>query len=403
MTTELIDDESFDETEEHVFDEETDEGESRGFFGRRSGGVGNKEDAPLTNSETIPLLPNANKKEAREAVAMKVIKLDNPGAGYKGEVHIGADEDYIANLYGDGIYTVEFINNKKKVIRKREGIKIAIGMNNDNPRDTGPDNKDHLSALRLAHISHNMERKRNSELGAQVTNTVRDLAKQHTDMVVESARAASVRDREFFGGQTQATQTFFTSILQQQQQQSQDARQQSDQAHRQQMEASERSHNQMLTMMEAMHLRSADQNNPMMLLSLFKQGMDMGRDIGGDNTEPWERAIKSGVDGLGQLANMQRIASQSEPRSQRTKQIDNPKLSSTRQPNPATVPAPNSSNDKIKAEFLALKAICDKRGVDFENIIKEAREYLEAATDQELDNKDNETEPNNKQPENSVD
>jgi hypothetical protein len=387
-----------DAAEENAFDsdlEDEDGDDDRPFFGRRPGTRENKDDVPLTNSETIPLLPNANKKEAREAVAMKVIKLNQPNAGFKGEIHIGADEDYIANLYGDGIYTVEFINSKKKVIKKREGIRIAVGMNNDNPRDPGPDNRDNLDALRLAHISHNMERKRTENLSQSVINTTRDLATQHTQMVVESSKASAIRDREFYSGQSTSMQSFFASILQQQQIMADNARQQSEQAHRQQMEASERSNNQMLIMMDAMHTRSMESNNPMMLLNLFKQGMDMGRDIGGDDSEPWERAIKTGVEGLGQLATMQRMSLQT-PRQLPSKQtIKNPRP----QQNPPVTKPPTETNQETPVvnlkEIDELKAICDKRGIDFDNIIKEAREYLEKASDSELDESSNETEPNN--------
>lgn len=403
--------EDIDTEVENTFDEIEDDSDedSRHLFGRRPRGEAtNKEDAPLTNSETIPLLPNANKKEAREAVAMKVIKLNQPDAGYKGELHIGADEDYIANLYGDGIYTVEFINNKKKVIKKREGIRIAVGMNNENPRDKGPDNRDNLDALRLSHVSHNLERKRSADLNASVIQTTKELAQAHTSMVTESAKASATRDREFYTGQSVSTQSFFASILQQQQQMAETARQNSEQAHRQQMESSERSHVQMITMLEMMHARSAEQNNPMMMLQLFKSGMDMGRDIGGDDSEPWERAIKTGVEGLSTLATMQKMSLLPGSKPQQTRRLPNPRNEPNRRPNPSPKPETQkpetNNNDKILKEYMALKAICDKRGIDFENLLKETTEYLEVAPDAELDKEStNDPEPNNPASENSVD
>jgi len=400
MTTSIIEDIP-DEHDETI----DDEAEGDFTFGRRRREPTEASDAPLTNSEAIPLLPNANKKEAREAVAMKVIKLNAPDAGYKGEIHVGADEDYIANMYGDGIYTVEFINSKKKVVRKREGIKIAVGMNNDNPRDRGPDNKEHLDALRLAHISHNLERKRADGMSHSIIDTTRVLAKQHTDMVVESSKASSIRDREFYSGQAVSVQSFFASILQQQQQMAETARQNSEQAHRQQMEASERSNRQMMMMMEAMHSRSDTMNNPMMFLQLFKQGMDMGRDIGGDDSEPWEKAIKTGVEGLGTLAAMQKMSLMTPPPTpkrlpeQRPQPRPKPSQSATISPNPST----QNTDMVLLHEVMELKAVCDKRGVDFEHIIREAKEFLEVATDEELKENADAEQSNNQSSENSVD
>ena len=406
MTIEVIDnteDDNLIEEEEEIADEDDDD--PRNLFGRRPrNNSPNKDDIALTNNEFIPLLPNANKKEAKEAVAMKVHKLNNPNSGYKGELHIGADEDYIANMWGDGIYTLEFINNKKKVLKKREGVKIAVGSNNDNPRDPGPDNKENLDALRLSHIAHNLERKRSADLNASVIQTTKELAQQHTSMVTETAKASATRDREFYSGQATSTQSFFASILQQQQQMAETARQNSEQAHRQQMEASERSHLQMVTMLEMMHDRNAQQNNPMLMLQLFKQGMDMGRDIGGDDSEPWERAIKTGVEGLGQLANMQKMSMLGNGQTPTRRQLPNPRTNSNR--NPATKPEQNSNRPtnvkspkpehlKSLKEFEELKAVCDKRGVDFDTIIKEAKDYLESASEEELKEKLDESESNN--------
>jgi hypothetical protein len=404
MNMEIIDDTNNEEETDQFEDESDEELDPRNLFGRRSReNSANKDDIALTNNEFIPMLPNANKKEAKEAVAMKVHKLNNPNSGYKGELHIGADEDYIANMWGDGIYTLEFINNKKKVLKKREGVKIAVGSNSDNPRDPGPDNKENLDALRLSHISHNLERKRSADLNASVIQTTKELAQQHTSMVTETAKAAATRDREFYSGQATSTQSFFASILQQQQQMSETARQNSEQAHRQQMEASERSHIQMITMLEMMHSRSAEQNNPMLMLQLFKQGMDMGRDIGGDDSEPWERAIKTGVEGLGQLASMQKLSMLGNGQTPARRQLPNPRTDPNR--NPVKKIEPTINNPEVlqsMKEFSELKAVCDKRGVDFDTIIKEAREYLEAASEEELKEKLDESESNNPASQNSV-
>jgi hypothetical protein len=400
MNMEIIDETSNEEELETFEDDSDEELDPRNLFGRRSrGDSSNKDDIALTNNEFIPMLPNANKKEAKEAVAMKVHKLNNPNSGYKGELHIGADEDYIANMWGDGIYTLEFINNKKKVLKKREGVKIAVGSNSENPRDPGPDNKENLDALRLSHISHNLERKRSADLNASVIQTTKELAQQHTSMVNETAKAAATRDREFYSGQATSTQSFFASILQQQQQMAETARQNSEQAHRQQMEASERSHQQMIMMMEMMHERSAQQNNPMLMLQLFKSGMETGRDMGGDDSEPWERAIKTGVEGLSTLAQMQKLSTLSSGNTPPRRQLPNPRQTVK---NPEKKPEQSTTNPTIKPEdvkslneFAALKAICDKRGVDFDTIIKEAKDYLETASEEELKEKLDEPESDN--------
>lgn len=405
MTIETIDETLDENVLDEVDDEESDdENDPRNLFGRRPRNDSNKDDIALTNNEVIPMLPNANKKEAKEAVAMKVHKLNNPNSGYKGELHIGADEDYIANMFGDGIYTLEFINNKKKVLKKREGVKIAVGANTDNPRDSGPDNKENLDALRLSHISHNLERKRSAELNASVIATTRELATQHTSMVTETAKASAIRDREFFSGQASSAQSFFASMLQQQQQMAENARLHSDQTHRQQMEATERNNQHMFLMMAEMHERSAQQNNPMLMLQLFKSGMEMGRDIGGVDSEPWERAIKTGVEGLSSLAQMQKMSMLSNGSTPPQRRIANPRISNPKPPEkkheqrfekPESVPTLKPGDLKSIKEFADLKAICDKRGVDFDTVIKEAKEYLESASEEELKEKLDESESNN--------
>ncbi|HEY6437889.1 MAG TPA: hypothetical protein VIY47_14960, partial [Ignavibacteriaceae bacterium] len=293
-----------------------------------------------------------------------------------------------------------------KVIKKREGIRIAVGMSNESPRDNDPENKGNLSALHLAHISHNMERKRSKEQTDEIVKTARELAHQHTTMVSETAKASATRDREFYSGQATSTQSFFASILQQTQQMAETARQNSEQAHRQQMEASERAHERMIVMLEMMHQRNSEANNPMLMLTLFKQGMEMGRDIGGDDSEPWERVIKSGVEGLGQLTAMQKMSLMSKKLKSGSPQKALPKT--TQNPKTETSPAKNTENklnidNKTLKEIDELKTICDKRGIDFEHIIKEAKEWLNTASEEELEETSNDSEPENKSSENGVD
>jgi hypothetical protein len=395
---------------EHIIDETSDipdtdsnieyDSESDSFFARGRRKETDSDDVPLTNREVIPLLPNANRKQAREAIAMKVIKLNNPGSGYKGDVHIGADEEYIANLYGDGIYTVEFVNNKRKVISKREGIKVAVGMNEDKEKiNIGNPS---IDALRLAHISHQNERQRTDLMNHEVVKTAKELANNHTNMVMETAKQTTERDRTFYSGQLQNTQSFFASMLEHQRATADQDRARNDQMHQQQMQSQQQMHYNMMQMMEQMHQRSSELNNPMLLLTLFKQGMEMGQGMG-DESEPWERVIKTSVEGLSSLRDMQKMSlltggGNNVPKAAIPKTIVNPK-----KPIPANIPSntPKIQNE-IRPEFkelIELKAICDKRGIDFEHVIKEAKEYISKATDADLDLEDNEKDS----PENRMD
>jgi hypothetical protein len=85
--------------------------------------------------------------------------------------------------------------------------------------------------------------------------------------------------------------------------------------------------------------------------------------------------------------------------------VPNPtKKQPSQQPAKETQPAQASGlNESEIEEIKGLKAICDKRGIDFDHIIKEAKEFLDKASEEELDETSNDSDDETKPSEGRMD
>jgi len=267
-------------------------------------------DLPLTNTDPIPLVPDTDKRMAKRAVCVSVHRLDPPGHGFKGNVPVGVGLDYIARMYGDGNYTFEALNNKGEVLRKREAVTVAMGVDpitlqmKGATSATGKGNAVDAGLIAIIQDLTNKLTTIGNRDDAQTKDLIaqaRAAAKEHIEMATQLSKDASLRDHEHHVAQQAAQKQFFESILAAAQQGANMLMTQLTTIFTQQQVWQAQNHQQTMQLMMAMHERELRSNNPEFMLKLFKEGMDAGASAGGPEGEPWERGLSLAFGGIKEL------------------------------------------------------------------------------------------------------
>lgn len=300
-------------SDEHESDEGTESEESGMRFipgvGMRSGTAKPDPDAPLSNVDPIPLVPDADKRMAKRAVCVAVHRLDPPGHGFKGKVPVGVGLDYIARLYGDGNYTFEALNAKDEVLRRREAVPVSMGIDpvTLQPKNQGGSGKGHAVDAGLVSIIQDLTNKltaignRDDAQTREIVQQARDAANKHIEMASQLSKDSATRDHEHHKAQADSQKQFFESILAAAQQGANMMMTQLTTIFTQQQVWQAQNHQQTMQLMMAMHERELQSNNPAVMLKLFREGMEAGQSQNGPEGEPWERGLSLAFGGIKEL------------------------------------------------------------------------------------------------------
>ncbi len=347
-------------------------------------------DKPLTNKEAIPLFPGSDKSQARKGKQIKVTKLDPPNHGVKGKIPLGSDEEFIAQRWGDGTYTLDVINAKGVSLQQIEAVRIAFGYDcpesdegEETPTATGVDANE---TIRQLNVSHAQERARSGQLHADLLKRTSELANAHTKMVMDSTDKAAAREEKFFeAGQTR-TEKFFETILSS-----------TTAAHEREMA---RTQTESAATLERIrvdneHKEAMNEQRHVQLMEIVtgahKRELEMVE--AGNDEDPGVKMLSEGVKGLKEL----RLAAQTAggrrvPRSARQpgrKRLRRGSRDGGEKPAQTRENRKSSSAAKEYARNLAaLKRDCDNKGIDFADLIDDARQQVQEhpGLDREPDN-----------------
>jgi len=330
---------------------------------------------PVANKNFIPLFPDASKKPKLHATAIKVYKRTPPHDGFKGKVTSieQVDEEYLSGLWGDGIYDLELIDQMGNVLRKNLGVKVAIGGGmsggNKNEAPAGPTIDVEAIVKKVTEQSHatvelvmkklDQERVAEREAAKQERQAEKDrndrFIKLQSEMV--TSQADQLRSHYEAGAaaaaqQTQALLTILTT-----------------------------GHQQMMQQVQQMNLQAQQNNNPVLLLQAFQAGL-------GERVDPGDKDVTTTVvDGITTGLKELRGLAEAGNKNGATKQLPsgtptglakraNPGKPTTSKPAaPGALPKKEIISKEALQDILELKAAAEKRGVPFEDLIKQAKAF----------------------------
>lgn len=236
------------------------------------------EDDEVSNAMDVPLFSGAGYANNRAIAKLRLVKLDNPGAGYKGEIPTTSTLETIGQLFGDGVYNIEAVNARGFRLRVLENQRISLGlgpMDGSRPASSAPPSG-----------SNDIDRV--ERLARQSAAESVQQANAHTRLVQETTAASAQREREFMQAANAQTQQFFTTILGAM-----------SQGHQQQMAMMQTSHTHMMEMMLALR-GGGEESGTERMLALFAQGLNLGRSLDQPEEQPfWQEILRGGVGLLG--------------------------------------------------------------------------------------------------------
>lgn len=323
---------------------------------------------PLEPSLAVPIFPDLDQPEALLPTKIKVTKTDAPGAGYKGEVPVTFRLEDISAKWGDGIYDFLLINAKGKFLRRQNGIQIAVGAQRIGAEHGGgagmADVKEILREER-ARAAAALESQL-AQIRAQAAEDQRR-ADGFLSLVTQTRKAESEQTRDFYAAQALQQQQAFQNMMQ----------------------MTAQGHQQTLNMM----LNLQQQNNPLLFLKVFQEGMNQG-DNGGD-AEPVElQVLKQAGESLKditQLAMLGKGLKTAKPKavgSGMPKMPSMPANAAHGAPAKPNTPQKIQFSDEEKKEIAALKKLCDEKGLDMAALAKQARAYVSSGAPSEADDED---------------
>jgi hypothetical protein len=319
----------------------------------RRGGKKDLSDTPIENALDIPLFEDSDKRGLRSVTYLKVIKLDKPGAGFKGNIPISSTLETIGQLHGDGVYNIEACNHRHQVLRSKENIRISLNeTKTDSPKTNTTSSLELVAELNKNHAE---EIKRTREISERVANESIVQARQHTDLIRATTESAAAREREFMQSAQKNQQDFFGNLMIAQSQMFQQTMAMITMGHQQTMES--------LRATTEREMNSGSNN-----VEVLMKGLSLGREMaGGDDSPDWLKALDKGgtmMKDLLQLKNdnQSQVPSLANNTATPQKQRDpNKKLPLTR-------------NELL--EIIRLKKSLNAKGIDFEAMVRQTREHL---------------------------
>jgi hypothetical protein len=328
----------------------------------------------IENDEPIPLFPNIDKDHRNVIVSIRVWKRTPPGDGFKGDIPPTSTLDFVAKRWGNGIYDMEAMNQAQQVLRRHQNIKIDIGGLDSFTRPQGQSNE--LAERLLDRQATQFERdsERSKQMADKAITLTESLSTNYASMIREDSKGRIERDREFFQAQATQQANLFQGVLAQMQQ-----------MHQMSMEQQREGFQQTMQMMQVQHQHSQTMNNPMLLLSLFREGLRFGQESQGEE-DPLSNILKSGVMGLGQIKDMMALQSTIKP-------VTLPAGKPTRS---ASTTPPALTREEL-LDLVRLKKLATAKGQDFHEMVRQAKTVLAGSPDeqQSADENDEDDEESN--------
>jgi hypothetical protein len=285
-------------------------------------------DVPLTddvlaNASEVPLFASSSFANNKSIAKLKLVKLDNPGAGYKGEIPTNSTLETIGQLFGDGLYNIEAVNSAGRRLRVLENQRIALGMG---PNDSKP-SQERAAAPVVSDVD------RIERLALKSANESVAQAQAFRDLIVATTNASAAREREFMQGVQAQSQAFMASLMTTQ-----------SSGFAQLLTLMQTGHQQTVELLGAAR-RNGDEGSGEKLIAMFLQGMNTGRGMEAQDPEPfWQEILRGGANLLTGVKQAQLPA----------------------ETNPGQ-PAPKSRKgvDKLRRLVVAMR----KRGIDSDTLL----------------------------------
>ncbi len=266
----------------------------------------------VTNAHEVPLFAGAGFANNRSICKLRLIKLDQPGAGYKGEIPLNSTLETIGQIFGDGLYNIEAVNAKGRLLRRLENQRISLGM--------GPMDGSRPAPVAISAKPTTDELARVERLASKAGELATQQSLAYTTMVRDTSESQAQREREFMQNAQAQNQQFFQAM----------------------MTAQAQAFQQLLTLMHAAAPRRETNNNNdsvERMLELFSQGLNLGRNLEQPEDPPiWSQILQGGAQILGGARAAQLAA-------------NNPNQ-------------PNKKQRKAMTEMLALYKAIRRRGMD---------------------------------------
>jgi hypothetical protein len=230
-------------------------------------------DAPLTNATEVLLFSGTGMQGKNAIAKLRLIKLDNPGAGYKGEIPLNSTLETIGQTFGDGNYQIEALNASHKVLRTLSNQKIAL---QNSLAEKPASNVAYLPGSNAAELD------RVQNLAMQTARESKEQSQQFLTLVTTMLSSTAERERSHAAETRRETQAFMTGML---------AAQQATFA--QMMTLLQTGHNQTLEQLRALP-RNTDNSEKM--IAMLMQGISMGREIDEPEETPfWKELLEGGT------------------------------------------------------------------------------------------------------------
>lgn len=376
---------------------------TRGGRRQNKRGKGNEHE-PVLNAQSVPLFPDMDKDSRHVVVGLDVYKLTMPDEGFRGRVPPSSTLEAIGRRFGNGRYNIHAVNQAGRTLRRREDIPIAL---DDAPKrsagPTAPMVSPDMTLLNFQAQQHERDSARIETFAKESTAQNREMTQSHLKMVQAQAESQTTRDRAFFEAQHKQQGDFFAGVLGFMQQ-----------AHSNLMAQQSAQFQQTILMMEQGHQRALAASDPTTLLTIFQQGMTLGREAGGEGDQnPVIEVGKTLLGGMSEVRKMMMLKHGVVPSNlalpggtgQKTPGKQGPKVGSpetlpqTKAPanaqNPALPAAEESQADTI-ARLMRIKALLEKQGEDFTTYLADVEAHLSQLLQETAGNKEtpaNEPEP----------
>lgn len=300
-------------------------------------------DVPVENAAEIPLFLDADKRGTKSAIYLRITKNDEPNSGYKGQVPLSTTIDSIARLFGNGYFTIELCNHKHQVLRTKENVKIDVPMGTNLTRNNDEASTD-ASIVKDLIAGHEKEIDRLVKQLTLGTGDAERRSKEYTDLVKTTVEKSADRERVFMQGQQKMQQDFFGSLMLQQ-----------NQMFQQTMVLLSAGHRMTIESLQAV---LGNQNKGSDVDTLLK-GIAVAQSLGGDDDEPWVKALGHGENMLTKLLALKGSNNNTETKPNAGKPTK----------------APISKSELL--EIVRLKKVLNERGIDFTDLVRDARAQLE--------------------------
>lgn len=310
-------------------------------------------DGTIENASDIPLFEDSDKRGLKAAQYLRLVKLDKPGAGYKGNIPLTSTLETIAQLYGDGLYNIEACNAKHQVLRSKENIRIAVASTEPISTQKLPVTSDEklLETIRELNRSHEVAINRAIEDARRTADESKQQSKDFVNLVKTQTDAALVRDREHMAGVNKSQQDFFGNMMMA-----------NSQMFQQTIAILTIGHQHLIESLRTTYEGSNRENSVDTLLKGILVATQLQNN--GNDEPDWLKALDKGGNMLQTLVSLKGNAPLPETKPENT---------------PATKPEKERKGPFTKTEVLEmvrLKKILNDKGISLEAMLKNARENL---------------------------